>query len=74
MVKKLALCLFATILFILSSAQTPSFISDSLDSYIKRGIADWNIPGLAIAIVKDGKVLLMKGYGVREVGKAEPVD
>ena len=56
------------------SAQTPSFITDSLDSYIERGMKQWEIPGLSIAIVKDGKVVLMKGYGVREVGKTEKVD
>ena len=72
--KKLLLGIFQILLSFISSAQTPSFISDSLDSYIKRGISDWNIPGLAIAIVKDGKVVLMKGYGVREVGNSEPVD
>jgi CubicO group peptidase (beta-lactamase class C family) len=34
----------------------------------------WQIPGLAIAIVKDGKVVMMKGYGVREIGKEDKVD
>jgi len=56
------------------SAQTPSFITDSLDSYIERGMQQWQIPGLAISIVKDGKVVLMKGYGVRETGKQDKVD
>ncbi len=51
----------------------PAFVTDSLDTYIKRGMADWQIPGLAIAIVKDGKVVVSKGYGVREVA-GEPVD
>lgn len=55
-------------------AQTPSFITDSLDSYIERGMKQWQIPGLAIAIVKDGKVVLSKGYGVREFGKEDKVD
>jgi len=55
-------------------AQNPSFITDSLDSYIKRGMSQWQIPGLAIAIVKDGKVILEKGYGVREIGKEDKVD
>ncbi|KAB7730046.1 serine hydrolase [Rudanella paleaurantiibacter] len=55
-------------------AQSPAFITDSLDRYIGRGMADWQIPGLAIAIVKDGKVILSKGFGVREAGKNEPVD
>ncbi len=52
----------------------PSFLTDSLDAYIERGMKQWQIPGLAIAIVKDGKVILSKGYGVREVGKADKVD
>jgi CubicO group peptidase (beta-lactamase class C family) len=62
------------LLFLGSSAQTPRFISDSLDSYIERGMKQWQIPGLAIAVVKDGKVLLSKGYGVRELGKEDKVD
>lgn len=57
-----------------SFTQAPSFVTDSLDSYISRGMQQWNIPGLAIAIVKDGKVIISKGYGVRELGKADKVD
>lgn len=52
----------------------PSFIRDSLDNYIKKGMKDWNIPGLAIVIVKDGKVVVMKGYGVRNLESKQPVD
>jgi CubicO group peptidase (beta-lactamase class C family) len=55
-------------------AQQPSFITDSLDTYIQQGLKDWNIPGLAIAIVKDGKIVTMKGYGVRDLETKEPVD
>ena len=32
------------------------------------------VPGMAVAIVKDGKVLFAKGYGVRETGKSDRVD
>lgn len=58
----------------LSFAQQPSFITDSLDSYIQTGMKQWNVPGLAIVIVKDGKIVLMKGYGVRDIKTNEPVD
>ncbi|MDZ4809158.1 MAG: serine hydrolase [Bacteroidota bacterium] len=64
-------CLFS---FYSSSSQTPTFVSDSLDSYIERGMKHWQIPGLSIAIVKDGKIILSKGYGVKEVGKEDKVD
>ena len=58
------------------SAQStqPAFIRDSMDSYIQRGLKDWNLPGLAIVIVKDGKVVWMKGYGVRDIQTNNPVD
>src|SRR5437868_5323865 len=55
-------------------SQTPAFITDSLDAYIQRGINQWQIPGLAITIVKDGKVIVKKGYGVLEIGKPDRVD
>lgn len=55
-------------------AQQPAFITDSLDSYIERGMQQWQIPGLAIAIVKDGKVVLQKGYGVKNINKKDKVD
>ncbi|MET0394747.1 MAG: serine hydrolase [Chitinophagaceae bacterium] len=55
-------------------AQAPAFVSDSLDQYIRRGIRDWVVPGLAIVIVKDGHVVLSKGYGVSDITRQAPVD
>ncbi len=45
-----------------------------IDAYVEQARNDWKIPGLAMAIVKDDQVIWAKGYGVREVGKPEPVD
>lgn len=53
---------------------SPSFIKDSLDSYINNGLKQWKIPGAAICIVKDGKIVMAKGFGVREDGKDQKVD
>ena len=44
------------------------------DAYVQHVMEQWQVPGLAVAIVKDGKVVLAKGYGVREVGKPARVD
>ena len=52
----------------------PLFIKDSLDSYILKGTKDWDVPGLSIVIVKDGKVVTMKGFGVRDLQSQKPVD
>ena len=73
LLKKLA-AVCVTLLFVQLSFAQPSFISDSLDNYVKRGMKDAQIPGLALAVIKDGKVVVMKGYGVRELGKNDPVD
>ncbi len=55
-------------------SQQNTYISDSLEAYIKKGMADWQIPGLAIAIVKDGKTIVLKGYGERDLATHEKVD
>jgi len=47
---------------------------DRLDAYIAKAREDWQVPGLAIAIVKDDRVLFAKGYGVCEMGKPDKVD
>src|SRR6266496_4382720 len=44
-----------------------------LDAYVARAMTDWRVPGLAIVVVKDDSVVFIKGYGVRELGKPEPV-
>ena len=72
--RKILVSLAFTTLYQLAAGQTPAFISDSLDSYINKGLKDWNVPGLSIVIVKDGKVVLMKGYGVKDIQSQAPVD
>lgn len=52
----------------------PAFIRDSLENYIVKGMKDWDVPGLSIVIVKDGKTVVMKGFGVRDIESKEPVD
>ena len=47
---------------------------EKLSAYISKAREDWGVPGLAVAIVKDGKVALARGYGSREMGKLKAVD
>ncbi len=69
--------LFTSAIFLLTSyisnAQ-PAFVKDSLDKFVEREMKRWNIPGSAVAIVKDGKIVALKGYGVRSTDKSEKVD
>ena len=47
---------------------------DGLDAYVEAAMRDWKVPGLAVAVVRGDRVVFERGYGVREVGKPEPVD
>ncbi len=44
-----------------------------LDAQVERVRKTFDVPGIAVAIVKDGQIVLERGYGVREIGKPEPV-
>ncbi len=55
-------------------AQTPGPDLTQLRGQIEQARSEWNVPGLSVAIVKDGNVLLVDGFGVRELGKPEEVD
>ena len=45
-----------------------------LDTYVADSMKTFDVPGMAVAIVKDGKLVVAKGYGVRKLGDATPVD
>jgi CubicO group peptidase (beta-lactamase class C family) len=67
---------FALLLVLLcaSSALAQNMPPGDLDAYVARAMKTFDVPGLGIAIVKDGKTLLAKGYGVRKLGDATSVD
>ena len=56
-----------------SSADLAAKLAE-IDAYAEKAQKDWNVPGFAVAIVKDDRVVFAKGYGVRELGKPEKVD
>lgn len=47
---------------------------EKFDRYAESARRQWQVPGVSIVVVRDGKVLLSKGYGTRELGKNEPVN
>ncbi len=49
-------------------------IITNLDRYYEKCVQDWDIPGMSVAIVKDGQVIFSKGYGVKKAGKNERPD
>src|SRR6185369_1288024 len=66
--------LFSSLQVFSQTDSIPSFIKDSLDNYVHRALTDWQIPGAAVCVIKNGKVVVMKGYGVRDYDSKEKVD
>ena len=57
-----------------AAAQTIEDKVREIDEYAQTVLKTHAGPGMAIAVVKDDKVVLAKGYGTRELGKDLPVD
>ncbi|MGH7448175.1 MAG: serine hydrolase domain-containing protein, partial [Longimicrobiales bacterium] len=45
-----------------------------LDDYIMHALPEWEVPGLAIAVIRNDTVIHARGYGVRELGRSGAVD
>jgi CubicO group peptidase (beta-lactamase class C family) len=54
-------------------AATPGAPAD-LDACVANSMKTFDVPGMAVAIVKDGKIAVAKGYGIRKLGDPTPVD
>jgi len=46
----------------------------AIDKSIEEARVKWQVPGLSVAIVKEGKLILSKGYGTKKLGTEDPVD
>lgn len=56
-----------------TSVARPAALS-GMDEYIEQSLADWQVPGAAVGVLRGGEILLAKGYGVREAGRSERID
>src|SRR4029077_3438095 len=43
------------------------------DDFVNQELRDWRVPGAAVAVVQGDKVILLKGYGYRDLEKQLPV-
>ncbi|MNH55842.1 D-alanyl-D-alanine carboxypeptidase precursor [compost metagenome] len=58
-----------------ADTRTDDEIAAAADAWVRRCMAAWpEQPAVSLALVRDGKTVLAKGYGVRRQGKAEPAD
>jgi CubicO group peptidase (beta-lactamase class C family) len=58
----------------ISDVMGQAITSPEIDALVERTLKAFDVPGIAVAVVKDGKVIHSKGYGVRSLGSPEKVD
>jgi CubicO group peptidase (beta-lactamase class C family) len=70
-------CILSTVFAgtVLAAATPSNSVIDTkkLDQIVESAMAEFQVPGLAIAVVSQDKLLLAKGYGVRDIGNNKPV-
>jgi CubicO group peptidase (beta-lactamase class C family) len=54
-------------------ATVPKPALDGFDDFMAQVLKDWKVPGVAVGVVQNGKMILLKGYGYRDVEKQLPV-
>ena len=48
-------------------------LAADLRDYVPQLLKDWEVPGLSLAVIRDGQVVLTEGYGLRDIDKKLPV-
>ncbi len=48
--------------------------SQAIDALVQRSMKTFDVPGIAVGIIKDGQVVYAKGHGVRSLNTNQPMD
>src|SRR5215217_5814385 len=67
------LCL-VTLLFTATTLTAQVLTSKQIDSVAEKTLTTFNVPGIAVSVIKDGKVIHLKGYGVSSIKTNKKVD
>lgn len=66
--------LFLSLMLLPSCAVFGQLITTQIDDLVGKTLKAYDVPGIAVAIVKDGQVIHAKGYGVRSIVSTAPVN
>jgi CubicO group peptidase (beta-lactamase class C family) len=72
--KAIALAAAFTLMLSEGAAAAQERLPGALENYIRQSMAQAEVPGLAVAVVRPGAAPIAQGFGVRRLGRSEPVD
>jgi CubicO group peptidase (beta-lactamase class C family) len=55
------------------STPAPRVDDAAVDAVVRAALKSWDVPGAAVAVVRDDRVVYLRGHGLREIGRKEPV-
>jgi CubicO group peptidase (beta-lactamase class C family) len=55
-------------------AYSQPMTQEAIDKLVMNSLRTFDVPGIAVSVIKDGKVVHCKGYGVRSMATGKPVD
>ena len=61
-------------LFLTSFSINAQITEPQLDELVNNTLKTFNVPGIAVAIIKDGKIVVSKGYGIANIKTQKKVD
>lgn len=70
----LRLGIFALFLCLANSVCFGQLTAEQVDALVKNSLAKFKVAGVSVGIVKDGKVIYSKGFGVKSISTNSPVD
>ncbi len=70
----LCICLFLYSVNLEAQESAQEKLLGELSAYIEETKKTWNVPGIAVGVIMNGKIVFMKGFGVRKWGEEETVD
>lgn len=72
--KHLLLLTLLLLVFQLPVFSDKKFDAQDFRKFVKSEMKKWNVPGAAVLLIKDGRVIFSEGFGYRDLGKKLPVD
>ena len=63
----------AIVISLLATSASAQLTEGMIDKDVRETIEAWHLPGLAIAVVQNDRVIFVKGYGIKEAGKQQPI-
>jgi CubicO group peptidase (beta-lactamase class C family) len=71
---KFTLTSIVLVILLINSSLSAQIASKEVDVLVEKALQEFNVAGAAVAIVKDGKVIHNKGYGIKSITTKQPVD